>query len=343
MSQTAFLPIFLDHPSSSELENAIHSFEQYLPTGKVHVTARQGLSGKNDLAYSEPFPKIESHDAYLYGVFATPTDIDDGQSRFFNIQFVINEQMALVVLWGSDEEVASRSTDLFSRISETADFQSHSSSNQTDEPGDIFVRIARVICEDLQVLISRLNTATTKEMTRLESELFDEQYQSLSNDTTETYQRIRRLKFEILSIATVIDETKNVFKAIYSRNVLIRPPFADSNNESAPFSADQRIWINDLLMFARSLKAQREGIEQEVILLYERLESLENRRQTAAQMRFAAVASILLLPALIVGYFGQNFEFTPWSDSRPSWILSAVSLTFIAVVQFIYFKKKKWF
>jgi Mg2+ and Co2+ transporter CorA len=60
-------------------------------------------------------------------------------------------------------------------------------------------------------------------------------------------------------------------------------------------------------------------------------------------MRFAAVASILLLPALIVGYFGQNFEFTPWSDSRPSWILSAISLTFIAVVQFIYFKKKKWF
>ena len=343
MTQSSFTPIFLDHPSPSELEFAILGFEQNLSAGKLHITARKGLNGKNDLAFTEPFPKIESHDTYLYGVFATPTDIDDGQSKFFSIQFVVNEQIALVVLWGSDEHVAGRARDLFSRISETANVQQTSSPASQGDPGDIFVRIARVICEDLQVLLTRLNTATAKEMIRIESELFDKEYQSLSNDTTETYQRIRRLKFEILSIAPVINETQNVLKAITGREVLIRPPFTIDDSDSAPFSADQRIWINDLLMFTRSLKAQRQGIEQEVRLLYERLESLENRRQTAAQMRFAAVASILLLPALIVGYFGQNFEFTPWSDSHPSWIVSGVCLTFIAVVQFIYFKKKKWF
>jgi Mg2+ and Co2+ transporter CorA len=343
MPQNAFLPIFLDHPSSSELEIAIHSFEKNLSKGKLHITARKGLTGENDLAFSEPFPKIESHDTYLYGVFATPTDIDDGQSKFFNIQLVVNEQIALVVLWGSDDHVAKRAKDLFSRITETANVEQPSGPAPQGDPGDIFVRIARVICEDLQVLITRLNKATAKEMVRIESELFDKEYQSLSNDTTETYQRIRRLKFEILSIAPVINETQNVLKSITGREVLIRPPFTSDDSETAPFSADQRIWINDLLMFTRSLKAQRQGIEQEVRLLYERLESLENRRQTAAQMRFAAVASILLLPALIVGYFGQNFEFTPWSDSPPSWILSGISLTFIAVVQFAYFKKKKWF
>ncbi len=343
MPLSSFRPIFLDHPSPSELEFAIRSFEQNLSTGKLHRTAREGLSGKNGLAFTEPFPKIESHDTYLYGVFATPTDIDDGQSNFFSIQLVVNEQIALVVLWGSDANAAIRAEDLFSRISETANAQQESSPALQGGPGDIFVRIARVICEDLQEIITKLNEATAKEMIRIESELFDSEYQSLSNDTTETYQRIRRLKFEILSIAPVINETQNVLKAITGREVLIRPPFTNDNSDSAPFSADQRIWINDLLMFTRSLKAQRQGIEQEVRLLYERLESLENRRQTAAQMRFAAVASILLFPALIVGYFGQNFEFTPWSDSHPSWIVSGVCLTFIAMVQFIYFKKKKWF
>ena len=343
MPQNTFRSIFLDHPDSSQLEIALNNFEEHLSAGDLHATARQGLTGKNNLAFTEPFPKIESHDTYLYGVFATPTDIDDGQSRFFNVQFVVNEQMALVVLWGSDESVANRARDLFSRISEIANAQRPLALGSDGEPGDIFVRIARVICEDLQVLITRLNKSTSKEMVRIESELFDEQYQSLSNDTTETYQRIRRLKFEILSIAPVINETQNVLKAISSREVLIRPPFTNDNSDSAPFSADQRIWITDLLMFTRSLKAQREGIEQEVRLLYERLESLENRRQTAAQMRFAAVASILLLPALIVGYFGQNFEVNPWSDSTPSWLISALSLTIIATVQFVYFKKKKWF
>jgi Mg2+ and Co2+ transporter CorA len=343
MASEIFRSIFLDHPDSASLEIAIHEFESHLTAGKLHITARHGLTGSNDLAFTEPFPKIESHDTYLYGVFSTPTDIDDGQSKFFNIQFVVNEQMALVVLWGSDETVERRARELFARISEAGNTKEFSEDNASGEPGNIFVRIARVICEDLQILVSRLNRGATKEMIRIESELFDKQYQSLSTDTTETYQRIRRLKFEILSIAPVINETQNVFKAITAREVMIRPPFTDDNSDNAPFSAEQRIWINDLLMSTRSLKAQREGIEQEVRLLYERLESLENRRQTAAQMRFAAVASILLFPALIVGYFGQNFEVNPWSESAPSWLISALTLTIIAAVQFIYFKKRKWF
>ena len=166
MTQSSFTPIFLDHPSPSELEAAILGFEQNLSTGKLHITARKGLNGRNELAFTEPFPKIESHDTYLYGVLATPTDIDDGQSKFFSIQFVVNEQIALVVLWGSDEHVAGRARDLFSRISETANAQQESSPLSQGDPGDIFVRIARVICEDLQVLITRLNKATAKEMIR---------------------------------------------------------------------------------------------------------------------------------------------------------------------------------
>lgn len=95
-------------------------------------------------------------------------------------------------------------------------------------------------------------------------------------------------------------------------------------------------------MRARSLKAQRDGLEDEVRLLYERLESLETRRQTAAQMRFAAVASILLLPALIVGFFGQNFDINPWTGAKYSWVISAGLLGALALAQFAYFKKKKW-
>ena len=341
MSDISFEPVFLQQPSSSELEIAINRFEQNLPIGKLHLTARQGLHGNNDLAFSEPFPKLESHDSYLYGVFATPTDIADGQSNFFNIQLVVNDKMALVVLWGSDPSATSRAADLFSRIKQTGFPPPSLSSGSHGEPGDIFVRIARLICDDLQFLISTLHKATAKQMNRIESRLFDKEYQSLSNDATETYLRIRKLKLEVLSIAPVINETQNVFRAIIDREVLILPPFTNDHYDGAPFTADQRIWINGLLMHTRSLKAQREGTEQEVRLLYERLESLEHRQQTVAQDRFSAVASILLLPALIVGFFGQSFEFTPWSDYRESWIFSGLALVFIATIQFAYFKKKR--
>ena len=343
MTEYPFRFVFLDHPSDTQVNEALAEFEQNLANRKVHATARHGLSGKDELGFTEPFPKIESHESYIYGVFATPTDIEDGQSEFFNIQFVMHERMSLVILWGPETHSHSRSKDLFARISRSPSEITRAADGASQEPGDIFVQVAQVIVQDLQMLISRLHRAAYKEMTQIESRLFDDEYQSMSRGTTETYKRIRRLKFEILSIAPTITETQNVFRAIYDRKVGIRPPFTTDDRDTAPFSADQRIWIDDLLMRARSLKAQRIGLEQEAHLLYERLESLENRRQTSAQMRFAAVASILLLPALIVGFFGQNFEITPWAKATWSWEISAVALASIAVSQFIYFKKKKWF
>jgi len=333
----------LDHPSSSEIAESLDIFERGLVNSKIHITAREGLIGSDELALIEPFPKIESHDAYLYGVLATPTDIEDGQSKFFNVQYLISEKMALVVFWGPEEGVLSRSKDLFAKINKTAEENEDPNIEIQSEPGDIFVQISQVIVDDLQVIVSRLNETTNKETARIESALFDQTYQSMSSDATETYLKISRLKFEILSISPIISETQNVFKAISDLKVVIQAPFATGNMDTAPFSSNQRIWINDLLMRTRSLKSQRSGLEQEVRLLYERLESLENRRQTAAQMRFAAVASILLLPALIVGFFGQNFEINPWAKSSISWEVSAIALGAIALTQFIYFKKKKWF
>lgn len=180
-------------------------------------------------------------------------------------------------------------------------------------------------------------------MTEIESAIFTKQYQSLSDKATRTYEEVSRLKFEILSISSTISETQNVFKAISKRDVIIRAPFTLQDSDMPPFSSDQRIWIEDLLMRTRSLKAQRNSLEQEVRILYERLESLENRRQTAAQMRFAAIASILLLPALVVGFFGQNFNINPWTDSPFAWEISAGLLAALAMSQWFYFKVKKWF
>lgn len=333
---------YLDHPTISELEPILKEFEQGLEGRKLHETAISGLTGQDALAFREPFPKIESHDAYLYGVLATPTDIEDGRSDFFSVQFIVSEAMAVIVLWGPDELAQQRAISLFSTICADEKVIVHCHHQTEEDPGDVVVRLARAITIDLQSLVSGLHSAVLVELQEIESALFNERYRSMSAEAGRKYQTISRLKFEILSIESMIEETQNVFHAIASGRVLIRPPFTSGEAELPPFSSDQRIWVEDLLMRARSLKAQRNGLEEEVRLLYERLESLETRRQTAAQMRFAAVASILLLPALIVGFFGQNFEVNPWSNNTWSWEASAVVLVAIAVVQFFYFKRKKW-
>jgi Mg2+ and Co2+ transporter CorA len=334
--------VYLDHPTVSELELILREFELGLKGRKLHETAISGLMGEDALAFREPFPKIESHDAYLYGMLATPTDIEDGRSDFFSVQFIVSESMAVIVLWGPDELAQQRAVSLFSTICADGTVAFHGHHQTQEDPGDVVVRLARAITVDLQSLVGRLHSAVLLELQEIESALFDEYYQSMSADASRKYRTISRLKFEILSIESMIEETQNVFQAIASARVLIRPPFTSGESELPPFSSDQRIWVEDLLMRARSLKAQRNGLEEEVRLLYERLESLETRRQTAAQMRFAAVASILLLPALIVGFFGQNFEINPWFSSTRSWGVSAVILVAMTVFQFIYFKRRKW-
>lgn len=327
--------IQLTHPTSEQLASAIAEFEGTCGGRHLHPAAVRGLSHTDERLVAEPFPKVESHGNYIFGVFSTPTDVSDAKSEYFNIHFVANERFAITVLSGPANAPEERLSELQSRISK--EFADNVPENA---PGDVVVQIAEVVIEDLENVLWDLRLRVTQELDELEAELFDEATNTNSINSAEKHQAASLLKFEILSMKTTVDETKNAFAAIIQGHVELGP-FPDGSSRP-PFTQEQQIWFNDLLMRARSIKAQRADLEAEIRLVYDRLESLEAQRQTVAQMRLGAVASILLLPALIVGFFGQNFNVTPWDDYRYSWEINAVVLFGIAAVQFIYFKRKKW-
>lgn len=332
-----FTTIVLDHPDEGELAEALERFVEGIPADAIHPAARSGLTGSDLLGFREPFPKIELHDSYLYGVFTTPTDITDGRSIYFNIHYVIHETAALAVVWGPRAGAEERNNSLVRRFREGINEMP-----VPTNPGDVIVRIAQVIVDDLQSLLDHLHDHVDEQLQLVESAIFQRGYQSLSDTTNIKYRELSRLKFEIISIAPTISETKNVFAAIETGAVVIKSPFSRSEDGIPPFVSNHRIWFNDLHMRSRSLKAQRTGLENEVRLLFDRLASLEERRQTAAQMRFAAVASILLLPALIVGYFGQNFKTLGIIGNWWTPPVSGLVLFVITTLQFTYFKRKKW-
>ena len=327
--------IQLTHPTPEQLAAAIAEFEGTCGHHRLHPTAIRGLSHIDDRLTAEPFPKVESQGSYVFGAFATPTDIADAKSEYFNVHFVVNEHAAITVLWGPPSAPPDRLEALRLRIA-----REFSDNVPENAPGDVVVQIAEVVIEDLENVLWDLRKKVSAELEELEAELFDESTDINTVDSAEKHQTASLLKFEILSMKTTVEETKNAFSAIVRGDVELGPD--DEGHLRPPFSQHQQIWFNDLLMRARSIKAQRADLEAEVRLIYDRLESLESQRQTIAQMRLGAVASILLLPALIVGYFGQNFNVTPWSDFKYSWEINAVVLFGIAAVQFMYFKRKKW-
>jgi Mg2+ and Co2+ transporter CorA len=323
--------IQLVHPTQAELDDAFQLFESSCASAKLHDVARRGLSNSDVRLRTEPFPKVEIHDSYVYGVLASPTDVDDAKSEYFNIHFVVNTSMALTVVWGVDETDAERRLSLSERISFTS-----SEENSESAPGDCIVRIATVVIEDLENVLTDLHGHANLELEELESELFNlDGLSESSADIAERYQKVSLLKFEILSMNTTVEETKNVLFVLDQLDVV-------SEGSGVLFSQNQQISINDLLMRSRSLKAQRADLEDEVRLIFDRLESIENQRQTEAQLRLGSVASILLLPALIVGFFGQNFNDNPWSDTDWAWMVNAGGLAAIAAAQFIFYKRKKW-
>lgn len=327
--------IQLTHPTAEQLAAAIAEFEGTCGGRRLHPAAVRGLSHIDERLVSEPFPKVESHGTYVFGAFSTPTDISDAKSEYFNIHFVVNDIAAITVLWGPPDAPQARLEDLRCRIAR--EFLDNFPENA---PGDVVVQIAQVVIEDLENVLWDLRLRVSEELSELETELFDEAVNTNSIDSSKKHQTAALLKFEILSMKTTVEETKNAFTAIVTGQVELGP-YADGSLRP-PFTQRQEIWFNDLLMRARSIKAQRSDLEGEIRLVYDRLESLEAQRQTVAQMRLGAVASILLLPALIVGFFGQNFNVTPWTDFRYSWEINAVLLFGIAAVQFAYFKRKKW-
>ena len=323
--------IQLVQPTEAELQQAFDAFESSCVSGKLHDVARRGLSNSDVRLSTEPFPKIEMHDSYLYGVLASPTDVEDAKSEYFNIHFVVNSSMALTVVWGVDETDIERRISLSERI-----WTRSTEENSENAAGESIVRIATVVIEDLENVLTDLHGHANQELEELESELFNLNGLSESSaDIAERYQKVALLKFEILSMNTTVEETKNV---LYALDELDAARFVPG----VVFSQNQQISINDLLMRSRSLKAQRADLEDEVRLIFDRLESIENQRQTEAQLRLGSLAGILLLPALIVGFFGQNFNVNPWSDTDWAWMVNAGGLVAIAATQFIYYKRKKW-
>lgn len=342
MSRPSIKVMQFTHPTAEQLTAAIAEFEASCDDKHVHPSALRGLFNESDRLSTEPFPKVESHGSYVYGVLATPTDVSDSKSEYFNIHFVANETAAITVLWGP-EFTSENEAMLRPRRDEMSRRIAREFNDNVPEyaPGDVLVQIAEVVVEDLENVLWELRLKVAKELTELEGELFGDQLgSSSSSESVDRYRNVALLKFEILSMKTTVEETKNTFAAI-ARGESMLGPYPDGSRRE-PFSHDQQIWFNDLLMRSRSVKAQRADLEAEVKLVYDRLESLENQRQTVAQMRLGAVASILLLPALIVGFFGQNFNVTPWDDFRFSWEINAAVIIVSAAVQYVYFKRKKW-
>ena len=305
---------------------------------RLHPVAQDALLNFED-QLADPFPRIESHNEYIFGMFACPTSIEDDCADFYTIHFLANFDQIVTVMRSSEMSRFNQNSSLADIKNEVCQIVS-----LFDHPdwsvGMAITRLAEVVVTQLEKSLKLLkeNVSTDLELVTSESRQIpsnaDPEY--LSN----LYRRTAVHKTEVVSLRTIMQETKNIFKAVASNEVDLRRTSENINEELFPPLVE--VSLTDLLMRTRHLTSIRNNLESDLELMFERFQEIQNSQQTAVGRKFTGVLSILLFPQLIAGYFGQNFESTPGYNADLGWAYSLGLIVAVSLIQFYWFRKKDY-
>lgn len=306
---------------------------------QLHSVAQEALTNYQD-EFTDPFPRIESHGHYVFGMFAAPTSIEDNYSDFYTVLFLATFEQIVTVLrvsqmatyYSSGFDIAVVERDL------------HRATDIADRPdwsvGMAIARVANVFVKNLEKSLSQLKQNVISDLELVTSESRQIPSSADAEYLSELYRRTAVHKTEVVSLKTVLEETKNLFKSVVSDQVDVRR--SSDNRVEDLFPQAVEVSVNDLLMRTRHLTSIRNNLESDLELMFERFQEIQSSQQTAVGRRFTGVVSILLLPQLIAGYFGQNFDKTPGYRDDLGWLYSLGLIALVSAIQFYWFKKKKY-
>jgi Mg2+ and Co2+ transporter CorA len=328
------------NPNHNELLQWFRSEEAGdLQFDALHPVAREALTSFED-EFADPFPRIESHGSYIFGLLAAPTSVVDDRSDFFTVLFLANFDQIVTVL-----RVAPGGPSTGSNFDITAIDQEIARASKLPDHPDWSVGMAIATIADIFVSAIEKSLDKLKSNVLIDLELVTSESRQIPSNAdsaylSELYRRTAVNKTEVVSLRTILQETKNVFKAVSSDEVDVRRRAADINEDLFPPYVE--VSITDLLMRTRHLTSIRNNLESDLELMFKRFQEIQNSQQTAVGRKFTGVLSILLLPQLIAGFFGQNFESTPGYQDELGWLYSLALMAVVSVVQFYWFRKRKY-
>jgi Mg2+ and Co2+ transporter CorA len=320
------------NPAPSELVAWFASSEaEDLQFDRIHPVARAAIE-TCERQLSDPFPRVEVHGHYVFGMLATPTSVEDERSDFCVVHFLASLDQVVTI-------IRSRPEFDVSGLAKKVESAAGAFEGGERSIGLAIVKVAEIFLAHLESGLELLRAGIQVDLEKVTLESKQIPSNADPDELAELYRRTALYKTEIVSLATVVMETKNVFKEITADEVDVRS--TDGIREDV-FPPHVEIWVKDLLMRTRHLNSIRDNLESDLDLMFERFQEIQNTQQTATSRKITGVLSILLLPQLIAGYFGQNFDRTPGYRQEFGWLYSLVFIVVVSLGQFYWFKKKKY-
>jgi magnesium transporter len=262
----------------------------------------------------EPRPTMQSHGAYVFGVFLTAVYVESQQDIFYpEVDLVITNDVILTVRKTPVEHCPPFD---ISSVQKAV--------KETDLPGMIAYRIVDEIAEQYLDLIDELD----EKIDELEDLVEDQ-------PASKTRARLSELRHGLLHIRRTLAPMRDAIRRVVDDVVEV-----DEGEEVFPHEVevafnsayDKLLRAIDGLELSRDLIASVRDYSQAKIA----------NDQNEVMKRLTVVASLLLLPTFIVGLYGQNFHHIPelgwafgywWSWG---WIVATT------IGQLAFFRWKHW-
>ena len=329
----AMTPTILINPDQDQVTNAVEEFNSLLSNGAlIHPVA---LSRLNNLRqeFSNPFPRIESHGEYLFGVLATPTSLLDGEDLFITLTFVASfEKLIVVVRWSQVDPIDVQNQLFLDSI--------RSLPKLFSSCGDFLVLMLDKLINDLEYKTEIAHKQIDIELRMLRESDYTVGKDLSKNMMDELYGSASKYRVDIIGFQTIVEETRRVLEDIAKDRVDLKQKNLTSQLEFFPKQLE--IEVSDLVFRVRHLVLLRRSLEETLSFSFSKFEKMRDELQTSAQHKIAAIASIMLLPTFIVGLFGQNFRFGSEMEQHWGWTISSALIVLTTIAQYFYFKRNKW-
>jgi len=263
----------------------------------------------------EPRPKLESHGDYIFGVFLVAVAVRDEDLVYYQEVDLVMTRHVLVTV----RKTPDGGRPPFDPTS------AMEACRASESIAMIVYHLVDDIAERYLDLIDDLND----EIDELEEHIEDWQSERIRS-------RLSALRHDVLHIRRTLAPTRDAIREIIDNRIEFEGEEVFTHDVELSFGGayDKLLRATDGLDLSRDLVAGVRDYHQAKVA----------NDQNEVMKRLTVVASILLVPTLIVGIYGQNFNNIPelhwwWGYYFWSWGLIAVS----TIVQLAFFKWKKWF
>lgn len=328
-----FSHVILVNPSQQLIQNEIEKFNNSHPKDpNVHQVAERNLL-QNSFDFTDPFPRIESHGHYLFGEFATPTSLIDGQDLFITTHFIASFTCGLVIFRSPDAQPIDALSQCFTEHHNKLNFPSLSS-------GRLIIDLISFVVDDYERKIDEVHLSIDTNLLSLTKSFATLGKQVIEIDFTDFYNSASLFNIDVVGCQSSIDGSLQVLSDIADDKIDLRSESISTPNEM--FTRDLEIEVSDLQIRVRHLQSLRNNLQSSLNMSFKKFEKIEDLRQTRASHNMTAIASIMLLPSFLVGFFGQNFRVSDELNLQWGWTLSLGLIITVSIGQIVFFRRKNW-